>query len=52
MFYLARNRGTYVYQNKTAAELVQMVAADFGLQTGEISDSGCKIPPFSFLPAW
>ena len=44
MFYLARNRGTYVYQNKTAAELVQMVAADFGLQTGEISNSGWKIP--------
>lgn len=44
MFYLARNRGTYVYQNKTAAELVRTVAADFGLQTGEISDSGWKIP--------
>lgn len=44
MFYLARNRGTYVYQDKTAAELLRMVAADFGLQTGEISDSGWKIP--------
>lgn len=44
MFYLARNRGTYIYQDKTAAELVRMVAADFGLQTGEISDSGWKIP--------
>lgn len=44
MFYLARNKGTYVYQNKGAAELVQMIAADYGLQTGEISDSGWKIP--------
>lgn len=44
MFYLARNKGTYVYQNKGAAEIVQMIAADYGLQTGEISDDGWKIP--------
>lgn len=44
MFYLARNKGTYIYQDKTAAELLRMIAADFGLQTGEISDCGWKIP--------
>lgn len=44
IFYLARNSGTYIYQDKTAAELLRMIAADFGLQTGEISDSGWKIP--------
>lgn len=44
MFYLARNKGTYVYQNKTAKEVLQIIAADYGLQTGTISDSGWKIP--------
>lgn len=44
MFYLARNKGTYVYQNRGAAEIIQTIAADYGLQTGEISDGGWKIP--------
>ncbi len=44
MFYLARNKGTYVYQNWGAAEVLQTIAADYGLQTGEISDGGWKIP--------
>ena len=44
MFYLVRNKGTYVYQNRTAAEVIQTIAADYGLQTGQLSDSGWKIP--------
>lgn len=40
--YLA-NRDTYVYENKTASELLQMIASDFGLKTGEIEDTGFKI---------
>ena len=44
MFYLARNKGTYVYQNKTAKEVLQTIAADYGLQVGEVSDSGWSIP--------
>jgi len=30
------NKDTYVYGNRTASELIQMIAADFGLQTGQI----------------
>lgn len=39
-----KNKDTYVYENKTAAEVVRMIAADFGLQTGVIDDTGYKIP--------
>ena len=39
-----KNKDTYVYENKTASELLQMIASDFGLQTGEIEDTGYKIP--------
>lgn len=38
-----KNKDTYVYENKTAGELVQMLAADFHLQTGIIEDTGFKI---------
>lgn len=39
-----KNKDTYVYENKTAGELVQMIAKDFNLQTGELTDTGYKIP--------
>lgn len=39
-----KNKDTYVYENKTAAEVVKMIAKDFGLQTGVIDDTGYKIP--------
>lgn len=39
-----KNKDTYVYENKTASELLRMIAADFGLQTGDIEDTGFKIP--------
>ena len=39
-----KNKDTYVYENKTAAELVRMIASDFKLQTGSVEDTGYKIP--------
>lgn len=39
-----KNKDTYVYENKTASEIVKMLAADFNLQIGEIEDTGYKIP--------
>jgi len=44
IFNLIRNRETYVYENKTAAQVVQMIAGDFGLNTGFIADTCYKIP--------
>lgn len=34
-----KNKDTYVYENKTAAQFLQMIAADFHLQTGTIEDT-------------
>ena len=38
-----KNKETYVYQNKTAGEVVQMIADDFEMQTGTIEDTTYKI---------
>lgn len=38
-----KNKDTYVYENKTASELLKMIASDFELQTGTIEDTGFKI---------
>lgn len=38
-----KNKDTYVYENKTAGELIQMICSDFSLQTGTIEDTGFKI---------
>ena len=38
------NKDTYVYENKTAADLLRMIAADFSLQVGEVEDTGFVIP--------
>ena len=38
-----KNKETYVYENKTASEVIKMVASDFGMQTGDIEDTGYKI---------
>lgn len=38
-----KNKDTYVYENKTATEFIQMVAADFNLQLGELEDTKFKI---------
>ena len=39
-----KNKDTYVYENKTASEVVQMIALDFHLQTGVVEDTKFKIP--------
>lgn len=44
MFYLTRNKGTYVFVNKGVKEVIQTIGADYGLKVGHISDSGWKIP--------
>lgn len=38
-----KNKDTYVYEDKTASEVIKMLAADFQLQTGNIADTGYKI---------
>ena len=39
-----KNKDTYVYENKTASEFIQMIASDFHLQIGVIEDTVFKIP--------
>lgn len=38
-----KNKDTYVYANKTAGELIQMIADDFNLNTGTLENTGFKI---------
>ena len=38
-----KNKDTYVYSNKTAGELIQMIADDFNLKTGTLENTGFKI---------
>lgn len=38
-----KNKDTYVYSNKTASEVVQMLAKDFNLQCGTLEDTKFKI---------
>lgn len=38
-----KNKDTYVYTNKTAGEVIQMIASDFNLQVGTLEDTGFKI---------
>lgn len=38
-----KNKDTYVYENKTASEFIQMIATDFNLRTGSIESTGFKI---------
>lgn len=35
-----KNKDTYVYENKKASEVIQMIAADFNLRVGTIEDTG------------
>jgi len=41
--YYLKNKDTYVYENKTAADVIRMIAEDFQLQTGELADTGYTI---------
>jgi hypothetical protein len=38
-----KNKDTYVYENKTANELIKMIASDFNLQSGTLEDTKFKI---------
>jgi hypothetical protein len=38
-----KNKDTYIYSNKTASELIEMIAADFNLRVGVLEDTGFKI---------
>lgn len=38
-----KNKDTYVYENKTAGQVIKMIAKDFRLQTGSIADTKYKI---------
>lgn len=39
-----KNKDTYVYTNKTASEVVKMIASDFNLNVGTIENTKYKIP--------
>lgn len=41
-----KNSDAVNYQNKTATQVIQMLAADFDLECGEISDTGYVIPAY------
>lgn len=38
-----KNKDTYVYENKTATEVIHMIIKDFNLKAGSIEDTGFKI---------
>ena len=42
--YYLKNKDTYVYTGKTAAEVVKMLAEDFGLRVGVLADTKYRIP--------
>ena len=39
-----KNKDTYVYENKTASQVIQMIANDFNLNLGKIESTGYVIP--------
>lgn len=39
-----KNKDTYVYENKTASQVIQMIANDFRLNLGKIESTKYKIP--------
>lgn len=41
--YYLKNKDTYVYENKTAADVIRMVAEDFQLNVGELEETGYNI---------
>lgn len=38
-----KNKDTYIYTNKTATEVIRMIADDFGLRVGTLENTGYKI---------
>ena len=41
--YLTKNSDTYTYTNKTASDVIKMLAEDLGLQTGDIEDTNYRL---------
>ncbi len=41
--YYLKNKDTYVYTNKTAADVIRMIAEDFQLNAGDLEDTGYTI---------
>ena len=41
--YYLKNKDTYVYEDKTAADVIRMVAEDFQLNVGSLEDTGYSI---------
>lgn len=41
--YYFKNKDTYVYENKTAADVIRMIAEDFQLNVGTLDDPGYRI---------
>ena len=39
-----KNKDSYSYENKTAGEIIQMIAGDFNLRVGTLEDTGYPIP--------
>jgi hypothetical protein len=39
-----KNKDTYVYENKTASQVIKMIATDFGLNLGTVEDTKYVIP--------
>jgi hypothetical protein len=39
-----KNKDVYIYQDKTAADVLRMVAGDYGLACGSVADTGYVIP--------
>ncbi len=39
-----KNKDSYNYTDKTAGEVIQMIAGDFNMQTGVLENTGYKIP--------
>lgn len=42
--YLANNKDTFIYERKTATDVLRDVCGRFGLPTGEVAECGYKIP--------
>ena len=38
-----KNKETYVYENKTASDVIQMICDDFRMQTGSLENTGYRI---------
>lgn len=45
--YLAKNKDTFVYKNKTADQVFSDVCSRFGIPTGEVAKCSYKIPEFT-----